>query len=74
MRNSKFYHDVIFPKTKLAGRSYVCVDGTTLREYLLADAGYPLYDWLMVPFPRGLDHEHDFWNNRVPCSSMVWCK
>lgn len=44
MRNSKFYHDVIFNRTRLAGRSHVCLDGTPLREYLLVDAGYPLYD------------------------------
>lgn len=42
------------------GKTHVCVDGTTLREYLLADAKYPLYNWLMLPFVHGLDGEYDF--------------
>lgn len=71
LRNTSFYNHVLFHKDRMAGRTHVCLDGTPLREYLLADAGYPLYDWMIVPFPRGLDEEHDFWNNQHSSARMV---
>jgi hypothetical protein len=62
MRNSGFYKDVVYRRSKLYGQTYICSDGSAMREYLLGDAGYPLYDWLIMPFARGIDGRHDLWN------------
>jgi hypothetical protein len=41
-----------------------------MREYLLGDAGYPLYDWLIMPFARGIDERHDEWNHMHSSTRM----
>jgi hypothetical protein len=62
LRNSGFYGDMVYKKSKLHGPTYRCADGSAMREFLLADAGYPLYDWLIVPYARGIDMRRDQWN------------
>jgi hypothetical protein len=62
LRKSGFYRDVTFSRSKLHGPTFICEDDTLLQEYIIADAWYPLYDWVIVPYVRGIDLEHDNWN------------
>jgi hypothetical protein len=62
LRNSGFYGDVLYRKSNLHGPTYICRDGSAIREYILGDAGYPLYDWLIVPYAKGIDLRHNKWN------------
>lgn len=64
MRNSGFYKDIVYIKKKLARHVHICTEDHLLKEYLFANVGYPLYDWMTVPFARDLDKHHDIYNHR----------
>lgn len=49
LQKSGLYKDVTFSRSKLHGPTFICEDGTTLLECIIADAGYPLHDWIIVP-------------------------
>jgi hypothetical protein len=53
MRLSRFYTQVTDLQTRLKGEKVACKNDTYVGEYILADAGYPLYPWLIVLFLKG---------------------
>lgn len=71
MRNSGFYSGVVYTKEKLVGPVHTCTNGQQLREYLLANAGYPLYVLLIVPFARGISVQHDVYNHKHSFTRMA---
>ena len=44
IRNSGFYSDVVYSKSKLYHPMFIYDDDILLREYIIANAGYPLYN------------------------------
>ncbi|CAM6096199.1 unnamed protein product [Calypogeia fissa] len=64
LQNTNFFRNVVVTKERLHGVPCITQDGSSLREYVLGDGGYPLYDWLMVPYPSGISAAKDEWNSR----------
>jgi hypothetical protein len=62
LQKSGFYKHVIYNKIRFCGPTYICRDGRDIREYVIADAGYPLYDCIIIPFARSMDVRRDMYN------------
>jgi hypothetical protein len=60
LRRSQFFQSAQYDHTVLNGPSFQGNASLPIREYIVGDGGYPVRDWLVVPYPAALGRREVF--------------
>lgn len=60
LKRSRFFKEAEFHHTVLNGASFLSHANLPIREYIIGDGGYPIREWLLIPYRVALGRKQHF--------------